>query len=85
MKHTTTDKERMVLQVLMDTMLHAECNQQQVYTISVLLMANVILGILRDRVVPGGDAEIINDTVKGIRSAMEMFRRVKAAEDKVSA
>lgn len=75
----------MVLQVLQDTMLHAKLDQQQVYTISIMLMANVLLGLLRDRVIPGGDAEIINDTVKGLRSAMEMFRRVKALEDKVQA
>ena len=36
MKHTATDQERMVLQVLQDTMLHAKLDQQQVYILVLL-------------------------------------------------
>jgi hypothetical protein len=85
MKHTATQKERMVLSVLQDTMLHAECNQQECFTISILLVANLMLGILRDKVVPGGEAEMVESTMKTIRSAMEMYKRMGVQENKVQA
>jgi hypothetical protein len=81
MKHTMTAKERMVLDVLQETMLKAELTQQEMHTVSVVLLANLILGINRDKAIAEGG--LLDETVKSLRSAMEMLRRVKAEEDKI--
>lgn len=91
MKHTMTDREAKMLadreaKMLADVMqvvLDAHANPKETFLLVQVLMANVLLGIMRDRVV--SEPEILSVTMQGVKSAMAMLRRIKASEDAAAA
>jgi hypothetical protein len=82
MKHTMTERELKMLHDVQQIVLDANATSQETYLLVQVLTANVLLGIMRDRVVT--EDELIKATMVGVRNAMVMLRRIKTAEDKVS-